>query len=70
MQQQSHFLFCFTKKQRDYFMTIKKVESIIAPPAPPAPHMVGDGFRVHNFIPHLEELSRERMNPFMYREGP
>ena len=43
-------------------MTIKKVESIIAPPAP---HMVGDGFRVHNFIPHLEELSRERMNPFI-----
>lgn len=43
-------------------MTIKKVESIIAPPAP---HMVGDGFRVHNFIPHLEQLSRERMNPFI-----
>lgn len=43
-------------------MTIKKVENIIAPPAP---HMVGDGFRVHNFIPHLEELSRERMNPFI-----
>lgn len=43
-------------------MTIKKVENIIAPPAP---HMVGDGFRVHNFIPHLEKLSRERMNPFI-----
>lgn len=43
-------------------MTTKKVENIIAPPAP---HMVGDGFRVHNFIPHLEELSRERMNPFI-----
>lgn len=43
-------------------MTIKKVDSIIAPPAP---HMVGDGFRVHNFIPHLEQLSRERMNPFI-----
>ena len=43
-------------------MAIKKVENIIAPPAP---HMVGDGFRVHNFIPHLEELSRERMNPFI-----
>lgn len=43
-------------------MAIKKVESIIAPPAP---HMVGDGFRVHNFIPHLEQLSRERMNPFI-----
>lgn len=43
-------------------MTMKKVDSIIAPPAP---HMVGDGFRVHNFIPHLEQLSRERMNPFI-----
>lgn len=43
-------------------MEIKKVESIIAPPAP---HMVGDGFRVHNFIPHLAPLSRERMNPFI-----
>lgn len=43
-------------------MTIKKVENIISPPAP---HMVGDGFRVHNFIPHMEELSRERMNPFI-----
>lgn len=43
-------------------MTTKKVENIIAPPAP---HMVGDGFRVHNFIPHLEQLSRERMNPFI-----
>lgn len=43
-------------------MAIKKVESIIAPPAP---HMVGDGFRVHNFIPHLGQLSRERMNPFI-----
>ena len=43
-------------------MTIKKVESIIAQPAQ---HMVGDGFRVHNLIPHLEELSRERMNPFI-----
>lgn len=52
----------FNLKQEDHHMTIKKVESIIAPPAP---HMVGDGFRVHNFIPHLEELSRERMNPFI-----
>lgn len=43
-------------------MSIKKVENIITPPAP---HMVGDGFRVHNFIPHFEELSRERMNPFI-----
>lgn len=52
----------FNLKQEDHHMTIKKVENIIAPPAP---HMVGDGFRVHNFIPHLEELTRERMNPFI-----
>lgn len=36
-------------------MTVKKAENIIAPPAP---HMVGDGFRVHNFIPHLEQLNK------------
>jgi len=28
--------------------TLKSIETIIAPPPP---HMVGDGFRVHNFFP-------------------
>lgn len=43
-------------------MTTKKIERIIAPPAP---HMVGDGFRVHNFIPSGASLSMQRMSPFI-----
>ncbi|MCC6818086.1 MAG: pirin family protein, partial [Bacteroidia bacterium] len=43
-------------------MSIKKIESILPPPAP---HMVGDGFRVHNFIPSTLPLSMERMSPFI-----
>lgn len=38
----------------------KKVESIVQPRAP---HFVGDGFRVHNFIP--QAASRERLDPFL-----
>jgi redox-sensitive bicupin YhaK (pirin superfamily) len=41
-------------------MAIKKVEAVIS--APPF-HMVGDGFRVHNFIPG--RYSMERMSPFI-----
>ena len=41
-------------------MSIKKVETVIS--APPF-HMVGDGFRVHNFIPG--RYSMERMSPFI-----
>lgn len=33
--------------------------------APPRPHWVGDGFRVHNFIPRGYHLEMERMNPFI-----
>lgn len=33
--------------------------------APPAPHYVGDGFRVHNFIPGNYRLGMERMDPFI-----
>ena len=43
-------------------MKIKKVEQVIAPQAP---HFVGDGFRVHNFIPANPHLSMQRMNPFI-----
>jgi redox-sensitive bicupin YhaK (pirin superfamily) len=32
---------------------------------PPAPNMVGDGFRVHNFIPGIPELNMQRMSPFI-----
>ncbi|MBA3666059.1 MAG: pirin family protein [Bacteroidetes bacterium] len=38
---------------------IKTIEEII--PAPPA-HMVGDGFRVHNFLPGKHDITR--MSPF------
>jgi quercetin 2,3-dioxygenase len=37
----------------------KQIETVIAPPAP---HMVGDGFRVHNFFPG--SLDMKRMSPF------
>lgn len=38
----------------------KSIEAIIAPPPP---HMVGDGFRVHNFFPG-REIGKRRMSPF------
>lgn len=43
-------------------MKTKKIERVIAPSAP---HMVGDGFRVHNFIPYGNGMSMERMSPFI-----
>jgi quercetin 2,3-dioxygenase len=42
-------------------MATKNIETIVAPPSP---HMVGDGFRVHTFIPSYN-LSMERMSPFL-----
>lgn len=39
---------------------LKSIEKIIAPPAP---HMVGDGFRVHSFFPG-HEIGKKRMSPF------
>ncbi len=43
-------------------MKIRSVEKIIAPPPV---HFVGDGFRVHNFIPSVPVLSMRRMDPFI-----
>ncbi|MBT2621101.1 MULTISPECIES: pirin family protein [Chryseobacterium] len=43
-------------------MTTKKVEMVISPK--PA-HFVGDGFRVHNFIPGASGLDMKRMDPFI-----
>ena len=40
---------------------MKTVEQIFAPPAP---HMVGDGFRVHNFFPSGPGIGEKRMSPF------
>lgn len=40
----------------------RTIEQIIAPPAP---HMVGDGFRVHSFFPQQGgAMSKKRMSPF------
>lgn len=43
-------------------MSTKKIELISAPPAA---HFVGDGFRVHNFIPGGFRMDMQRMNPFI-----
>ncbi|MGE5355057.1 MAG: pirin family protein [Deltaproteobacteria bacterium] len=43
-------------------MSVKLVEKIFNAPVP---HYVGDGFRVHNFIPSLNGLSMQRMDPFL-----
>ncbi|MBB1150246.1 pirin family protein [Myroides sp. NP-2] len=43
-------------------MKTKNIEQIAAPrPA----HFVGDGFRVHNFIPGIPGMSMQRMDPFI-----
>jgi redox-sensitive bicupin YhaK (pirin superfamily) len=45
-------------------MTMSKLKSIEQIIVPPAPHMVGDGFRVHNFFPGSRTIGIERMSPF------
>lgn len=42
-----------------------KKRSIEAVVSPPSPHFVGDGFRVHNFIPGASRMSMKRMDPFI-----
>ena len=43
-------------------MNTKNIEVVVAPREP---HYVGDGFRVHNFIPSGYRLDMERMDPFI-----
>ena len=43
-------------------MVIKNIEAVIPPNTP---HFVGDGFRVHGFIPGKHPLSMKRMSPFL-----
>lgn len=43
-------------------MEVKQLEAIF-PPLPA--HFVGDGFRVHGFLPRYERLNMERMDPFL-----
>lgn len=40
---------------------LRTIEKIIPPPAP---HMVGDGFRVHHFLPFNDDNTLARMSPF------
>jgi len=41
---------------------MREVELIMTPPEP---HFVGDGFRVHTFIPSSYRVDMHRMNPFI-----
>jgi quercetin 2,3-dioxygenase len=43
-------------------MATRKIELVVPPRAP---HFVGDGFRVHNFIPSGYRLDMKRMDPFI-----
>jgi hypothetical protein len=43
-------------------MKTKNIEIVVAPREP---HYVGDGFRVHNFIPSGYRLDMQRMDPFI-----
>lgn len=43
-------------------MSTKNIELVMSPPLP---HFVGDGFRVHHFLPGHFRLERERTNPFL-----
>lgn len=40
---------------------MRTIEKILTPPAP---HMVGNGFRVHNFFPH-GGITQKRISPFL-----
>ncbi len=42
-------------------MTKRSVEAVLAPPAT---HMVGDGFRVSNFFPQGYNMPQQRLSPF------
>ncbi|REC47614.1 MULTISPECIES: pirin family protein [Chryseobacterium] len=43
-------------------MATKKIEKIVSPKPV---HFVGDGFRVHNFIPGVQGMDMKRMDPFI-----
>lgn len=42
-------------------MNTRTVQQVFSPPAP---HMVGDGFKVHNFFPGGTRMGADRMSPF------
>jgi redox-sensitive bicupin YhaK (pirin superfamily) len=43
---------------------MNNIKSVMAVLQPPSAHMVGDGFRVHNFFPSLQEIGLRGMSPF------
>lgn len=43
-------------------MATKNIERVAAPGEP---HFVGDGFRVHNFVPGASRMGMKRMDPFI-----
>lgn len=43
-------------------MSKRNVEMVVSPPEA---HYVGDGFRVHNFVPSTYRLDMQRMNPII-----
>ena len=43
-------------------MKMKNIDFIVAPNTP---HFVGDGFRVHNFIPGVPKMDMQSMDPFI-----
>jgi quercetin 2,3-dioxygenase len=50
-----------TRHKNNTVMSVKLIEQVLAAPAP---HMVGDGFRVHNFFPSGYSMGLKRMSPF------
>ena len=50
-------------KLTDILMSIKykNIEAILPPPTP---HIVGDGFRVHNFFPSHSKIGMKGISPF------
>lgn len=52
---------CMTQK-KGRIMATKHIERVVAPATP---HYVGNGFRVHNFIPGAHGFSMHRMDPFI-----
>jgi len=52
----------FENRKNSAKMRIKNIELVVSPHEP---HFVGDGFRVHNFIPSIGRLTMQRMDPFI-----
>jgi hypothetical protein len=52
---------CCYNAIKNVFMSVKPVQQILPPPPP---HMVGDGFRVHNFFPSGYNIDVKRVSPF------